>query len=150
MLLRCQSLCPGSCSTGYFSTYPSGTGTCSVDFGCGQRREWDWPPRSKCCEGRVPGEWSLQAPPLTPEWPHSWRSANIKLDNACSLPSFKGKETKQSCLWWLSVHFSFSCGCRLHCSVLAREIRQLVNYLAQISCKGGKPANLQAWNIKLQ
>lgn len=53
--------CLKTCSCRYYNTYPSGTGTCFVDFGCGQRRGWGWPPHSECCEGRAPGEWWLQA-----------------------------------------------------------------------------------------
>lgn len=74
--------CPGACSTRCYSTNPSGTGTCFVDFGCDRRRGWGWPPHSECCEGRVPGEWSLQEPPPTPWWPRSWRSARIKSDRS--------------------------------------------------------------------
>lgn len=136
--------CPRTCSIRYYSTYPSGTGTCSVDFGCGQRRGWGWPPRSECCEGRAPGEWSFQAPPQTPARPRSWRSANIKSDNTHLVPSFKGKEAKQSCLRCLFIHFGFSCGCCLHLSVLTgKKNRQLLNYLSesQTNCKESKSGN---------
>lgn len=72
--------CLETCSCRYYRTYPSGTGTCFEDFGCGQRRGWGWPPHSECCEGRAPGGWWLQAQCLTPWWPHSWRPARITLD----------------------------------------------------------------------
>lgn len=139
--------CTGTCSIRYYSTYPSGTGTCFVDFGCGQRRGWGWPPRSECCEGRAPGEWLFRAPPPTPVRPRSWRSASIKSDNAHLLPSFKGKEANQSCLQCLFIHFSFCCGCGLRLSVLVgkKNIRQLLNYLSQsqTNCKESKSGKVK-------
>lgn len=56
-------------------TYPSDTGTCSWDSGCGPSMGWSLPPHWAYCEGRAPGVWLLLVQSHSPRFRHWCKAA---------------------------------------------------------------------------